>query len=38
VTSAATRRLEEWIGYAPSTSLDEGLGHFARWYRSYLAA
>jgi UDP-glucuronate 4-epimerase len=31
-THADTRKLQEWVGYKPTTSLETGLGHFARWY------
>ena len=34
-TFASTRRLDEWIGFAPGTSLADGLHRFASWYRSY---
>jgi UDP-glucuronate 4-epimerase len=35
VTCAATRRLEQWIGFTPATSLDDGLARFSQWYRAY---
>jgi UDP-glucuronate 4-epimerase len=31
-THADTRKLEEWVGYKPTTSLATGLAAFARWY------
>jgi UDP-glucuronate 4-epimerase len=31
-THANTSRLREWVGYQPSTSLEEGLARFAAWY------
>lgn len=34
-TYAATDRLREWVGFAPSTPLEEGLRRFAQWYRGY---
>ncbi|WP_198949774.1 NAD-dependent epimerase [Synechococcus sp. 1G10] len=34
-TAADTSALEAWIGFAPHTPLEEGIGHFARWYRDY---
>lgn len=34
-TCADTTDLEQDIGFQPSTSIEEGLSRFARWYRSY---
>ncbi len=34
-TAADTSALEAWIGFAPHTPLEVGIGHFARWYREY---
>ena len=34
-TCAATQRLRDWVGFAPSTPLNEGLARFAAWYRGY---
>lgn len=34
-TAADTSALETWIGFAPHTPLEVGIGHFARWYREY---
>jgi UDP-glucuronate 4-epimerase len=34
-THADVSRLEEAIGFAPKTSLPEGIGHFIRWFRDY---
>jgi UDP-glucuronate 4-epimerase len=31
-THADTRRLQDWVGYKPTTSLEAGLNAFARWY------
>jgi UDP-glucuronate 4-epimerase len=31
-THADTSRLQEWVGYRPSTSLASGLRQFAQWY------
>ena len=31
-THADTSRLQAWVGYKPTTSLDAGLREFARWY------
>ncbi len=34
-TYASTQRLEEMVGFHPSTPLSEGLRRFARWYVDY---
>jgi UDP-glucuronate 4-epimerase len=34
-TFASTQALREWVGFAPSTPLAEGIGNFVRWYREY---
>ena len=34
-TYADTRALQKAVGFAPSTSLDDGLARFARWYQDY---
>ncbi len=34
-TWADTASLERDTGYRPSTSVDEGIGHFVRWYKEY---
>ncbi|MCP9800812.1 NAD-dependent epimerase [Synechococcus sp. RedBA-s] len=34
-TAADTSALEAWVGFAPHTQLQLGIGHFARWYREY---
>ena len=34
-TAADTHRLEEWIGFSPSTSILEGVSRFAEWYREF---
>ncbi len=34
-TFADTRRLDGAVGFAPSTSLEEGLARFADWFKSY---
>jgi UDP-glucuronate 4-epimerase len=36
-TYADTRALREATGFAPATPLEEGLGRFAEWFRSYRA-
>lgn len=34
-TYASTRALHDWVGFAPSTPLAEGIEAFVRWYRGY---
>jgi UDP-glucuronate 4-epimerase len=34
-TYADTSALQEWTGFAPSTSIDEGITRFVAWYRDY---
>ncbi|MEJ6021953.1 NAD-dependent epimerase [Ramlibacter sp. PS4R-6] len=34
-TYADVDALAAWVGFRPSTSLDEGLARFTRWYRDY---
>ncbi|MDD2711643.1 MAG: NAD-dependent epimerase [Simplicispira sp.] len=34
-TYASTQALQEWVGFAPSTPLAEGIGRFVHWYRAY---
>ncbi|MGV3655790.1 MAG: NAD-dependent epimerase/dehydratase family protein [Noviherbaspirillum sp.] len=34
-TFADTSRLRDWVGFAPGTSLEEGLGRFGEWYRGW---
>ena len=34
-TAANTTELENWIGFKPSTSVQEGVSQFVNWYRSY---
>ncbi|MEO1002319.1 MAG: NAD-dependent epimerase [Cyanobacteria bacterium J06638_7] len=34
-TAADTSLLEAWVGFRPSTPLQEGVQRFAAWYRSY---
>jgi len=31
-THADTSKLQDWVGYRPTTSLEAGLRHFAQWY------
>ena len=37
-THADATRLQEWVGFAPSTPLKEGLEKFVAWYQSRYAA
>ena len=34
-TAADTTRLEEWVGFAPDTPLEQGIQLFSGWYRQY---
>lgn len=34
-TSADTSALKSWIGFTPSVSIEEGVGRFVDWYRSF---
>lgn len=34
-TFADNRMLDEWIGFKPMTSVDEGVGQFVDWYQSH---
>ena len=34
-TYADVSRLQDWVGFAPCTPLEQGLGKFAKWYRSW---
>jgi UDP-glucuronate 4-epimerase len=34
-TYADTKRLQEWVGFAPSTSLERGLQLFSDWFKSW---
>ena len=34
-THADTEALRSWSGFAPATTLDEGIGRFVQWYRQY---
>jgi len=36
-TYASTEKLRAAIGYAPSTTIETGVGRFIEWYRSYYA-
>ena len=37
-TYADTDRLREWVGFSPSTPLEQGLAAFTRWYRGWAGA
>ncbi len=34
-TAANTNALEEWIGFKPSTRIEDGLNIFAQWYKEF---
>ena len=34
-THASTDRLQEWVGYRPTTSLEQGLSRFRDWYQDW---
>ncbi|MFZ2854794.1 MAG: NAD-dependent epimerase [Rhodocyclaceae bacterium] len=34
-TYAETKRLAEWVGFAPKTSIESGVGRFVDWFRTY---
>ena len=34
-TNADTSSLEEWVGFKPNTSIQEGINNFVNWYRDY---
>ncbi len=34
-TAADTQALEDWVGFSPSTPIEEGVNRFARWYREF---
>ncbi len=36
-TYASTEALQRWVGFAPSTPLQDGIHRFVRWYRDYHA-
>ena len=37
-TAADTRALEDWVGFRPSTPIEEGVDRFAGWYEDYFGA
>ena len=34
-TGADTQALHEWVGFQPSTPIEVGIQHFAKWYRDF---
>ena len=34
-TYADTDELNAWTGFAPATSVSDGVGRFVEWYRAY---
>ncbi len=36
-TSAATARLQAWVGFRPQTSIEDGVASLVGWYRQYSA-
>ena len=34
-TCATTEALNEWVGFVPSTRIEQGIANFVVWYRSY---
>ena len=34
-TSANTKLLEEWIGFKPNTTIEDGVNKFVNWYKMY---
>lgn len=34
-TNANTDALKQWIGFVPATKIEQGIGHFVKWYRNY---
>ncbi len=37
-TYANTDALQDWVGFVPGTSVQEGIGRFVAWYRDYYQA
>ena len=37
-TYANTDSLNEWVGFVPGTSIEQGIGRFVAWYRDYYKA
>lgn len=34
-TYANTDALKQWVGFVPTTRIDQGIAHFVKWYRDY---
>jgi len=34
-TAADTSALEAWVGFRPSTPIEQGVDRFAQWYRGF---
>lgn len=34
-TYANTDALKQWVGFVPTTRIDQGIAHFVKWYRNY---
>ncbi len=34
-TFADTKLIQEWIGFSPNTSLEDGISNFVKWYKNY---
>jgi UDP-glucuronate 4-epimerase len=34
-TYADVDALQSWVGFAPATSIESGIGRFVDWYRAY---
>jgi UDP-glucuronate 4-epimerase len=34
-TYANTDLLNDWVGFVPDTSVEDGVGRFVAWYREY---
>jgi UDP-glucuronate 4-epimerase len=34
-TYADVESLKAWVGFAPATAIEDGIGRFVKWYRSY---
>jgi UDP-glucuronate 4-epimerase len=37
-TAADTRALEAWVGFRPTTPIEDGIARFAAWYRAHYGA
>ena len=37
-TYADTEALQDWVGFSPATSVDDGIQRFVAWYRAYYKA